>query len=75
MHSWIRPPLLAGIRVHFGCLGYLKRVYHVSVLGKHEGSWLYSYFKDIKELLPLEGFLVALWWLRSSAEPLSEICG
>lgn len=47
----------------------------MSVLGKHEGSWLYSYFKDIKELLPLEGFLGALWWLRSSAEPLSEICG
>lgn len=38
---------------------FFQRVECVSMLGKLEGSWPYSHFKDIKELLPLEGFLGA----------------
>lgn len=45
----------------------------MSALGKLEGFWIYSHFKDIKGLLPLERLLGALWWLRSSAEAAPEI--
>lgn len=72
MYSWIHPPL-GGIRGPFGCLGYFKGSLVCECAGKTWGFLALQPLWGHKELLPLEGFLGALWWLRSSAEPPPEI--